>query len=488
MFYEEKNENNASEGLEEHEIFENLEDALDANLETLYESDFAEPDDPDEENPDVRAFRESIDTEDHFVDPDYDPESDTEIFDENDTAVPDVPDELDQQDEAIIHDISDALANQIKAEIKREKRIKRLKRSRWWLLSLIPVLGIFVLLIRPLRKHMPKWFMILRTLIFLAFSIEVIGVVATDGRMLFYQMSAFAKNRMGKKFEAFYTGEPDVTPGVQGLSDPALSSVYEDEEGFLNTLIVVSDSLDKKISECFIGVYSVNKEACTSRLVALMPNVIADTESLSGSDKASKDADPQQPLSYYAKLYPESIQGSVPLELLCEKVSALLDLHIDGWIYMDLKGLEKLADKLGGLAIDEEKKLSGKEAVAYFSDSSEYRFNDKGVFSAFARHYELFTAVSGSFKSADNKKRFFTLNELAPYMLSNMSKKRITDNIEFLMKNEVSRAVYLTVPNGLNYETSADGSCLLIKDTERLKEEADLFVYGEREDKEEKQK
>ncbi len=155
-----------------------FDNALSETLANLYESDFALLKDAAEEEKQI--FEQAAKEDGTAFEP-------VELPSENPTEEEEPePGDVTEIDDDVFKDINSALAEQIKVEMKKEKILKVLKRPRWWLLSLIPLLGIFVLFIRPLRKYMPRWFMIVRALIFMAFAVCVMGVVASDGELAWY--------------------------------------------------------------------------------------------------------------------------------------------------------------------------------------------------------------------------------------------------------------------------------------------------------------
>ena len=227
--------------------FVDLESALTANLDVLYNTDFAEgekQDEPEEASEQLELREEPLETEETAKAPSGEAVSFEIPYEE------DAPEDIKEEDDDIYNDINSALASQIKAEIKREKRIKRLKKPRWWLLSLIPFIGIFVLLIRPLRRNCPKWFMILRTIIFVAFAVEVMGIVASDGKLLCFEGAAYARWRMEERTALGITGavSAESAKKLTGTPTPTEVPFSLDEELLatkVNTLLIVADKEEK---------------------------------------------------------------------------------------------------------------------------------------------------------------------------------------------------------------------------------------------------
>ncbi len=443
-----------------------LEDALVANLDGLYDSGFAEgeplenSENTEYEGPKVVEDPETGEV--YSVAPDGERIRDKDGNDASGGEEVDAPD-IAEADDAIFNDINDALASQIKAEIRREKRIRKFKKSRWWLLSLIPFLGIFVLMIRPLRKNMPKWFMILRTVIFIAFSIEMIGAVVSNGRLLFYQAASYASGHMGKELKnkefPDVKGKIEDGNGKQVLISDGYAKAKR-REGFINTLFIVEDGSKDGNGNVFVALFSVDKEKGETRLVPFYPGL---SIRIDGTKTTVREA-----------VKKENFDG------LLTAIADEFGLFAEGYIYADVKSLSIFVDKQGGIVINSST-FDGKKAVSYFSDSSAYGVNTDADAATTLRCYELFKSVVGSVTKTGIKDLFFHLRAAYPYMHSGISNSRLADIVQAFYKTNVVTPVYYTVPNGLNFSTAEQGNVKIytINDYYRLKNELSAFLYGD---------
>jgi anionic cell wall polymer biosynthesis LytR-Cps2A-Psr (LCP) family protein len=421
--------------------FTDLESALTSNLDHLYDSGFVQEETKEDEKDPVNEddtgaegeadiekedaasavfSKEAADTPGEMTDS-------AEISEENKPSVSGASEEIgsvSEADEEIFKDIDQALATQIRSEIKRERRIKRLKRSKWWLLSLIPVIGIFVLFIRPLRKHMPVWFMILRTLVFIAFALEVIGTVASDGRLLYYQGAAFMRDRMAEA-EDTVSARPD--------------------DGFLNPLFIIGDETGNR-KELFVAVLSFDQTNGSLKIITV--NEKTAVTLYSGEiENASGQKVHYEPLAKYIK------DGKN--EDAVTAVGNLLGIRVDGYIYADIGSVSNYVDKLGTNDINsntfDKQKSTGREIIDMLLREGRY-----------AKLLKLL----GALKAA------------APGMKTDLNNSRFADIISFFAKTKAVLPVYYTVPeDGSSH--SEETSVIWITDTENLKNSIKKFIYGE---------
>ncbi|MBP5183792.1 MAG: hypothetical protein J6113_01640 [Lachnospiraceae bacterium] len=441
----------------EPEDLQNLEDALVANLDGLYDSGFAEGE-PDEESENTEYEGPRI-VEDPETGEVFSVESDGIRTDERekearsngdqksadgfseDAGAPDIT----EADDAIFNDINDALASQIKAEIRREKRIKKFGKSKWWLLSLIPLLGIFVLMIRPLRKNMPKWFMILRTVIFVAFAIEMIGVVVSDGHLLFYQIASYSEKHMGKELQ-----NKDFSKAAAGAGTLSLSGVSTEtkkkaaqREGFLNTLFIVESADEGRESTLFAAVLSLEKVSGEAKLCNILPGAVLNI----GGKKLS-------------------ISEAVKQERFEDVKEALITgfgLYTEGYIYLDIKAVTIFVDKLGGIVINSNT-FDGAATKKLFEEKTDETPGFDELLAA-ERKVKILNGIISSINGLDHKDRFLSLRTAFPYMHAGISKSRLAELIGVFAKNTVEAPGVYVISE--------------INDTDRLTKDLNRFLYGD---------
>lgn len=286
---------------------DDIDAALSASLDGLYENDFVQTVEP-AENDGSEMSETPVETEfgnvsDNSENTGFSDES-SELADfPNEKIEQDSTAEFTEEDVALIDDISEALAVQIKSDLKKNTR-KKDTRSFWWLLTLIPFLGVLVLFFKRLRKDMPKVLMLLRAIIFLAFAILIIGSVATEGRLDYYLLSAYTTARMD-------TIEPENKVLIP-TPEPEIPGLHKDDQ-YINSLVTIRDSKSSCLMQVVI---SYNPK---SGVMSLFPV--------------------QKPLSEEQNKLKFSFEKEYLVKLNC-----LFEIESDG--------LVKLIDRLGGIDIN----------------------------------------------------------------------------------------------------------------------------------------
>lgn len=218
--------------------------ALSASLDGLYQNDFEHPAEDD-----IQNMPEHIaeDFDDEIVDltknNDFSEDgSETLKFTQEAVIPEEEPEEFTEEDEILIADISDALAVQINSEISKSGKRRKKKHSFWWLLTLIPFLGIFIMMIRKLRKGMPKILMVLRVLVFFTFAVLLIGTVATDGELDYWLVSKYSASRM------------TISQKTEFMPLPLPSILNKDEKDKnINALVTVKGEKENPDIQLFIS-------------------------------------------------------------------------------------------------------------------------------------------------------------------------------------------------------------------------------------------
>ena len=115
--------------------------------------------------------------------------------------------------------------------------------------------------------------MILRTVIFVAFAIEMIGVVVSDGHLFFYQIASYSEKHMGKELQ-----NKDFSKAAAGAGTLSVSGVSTEtkkkaaqREGFLNTLFIVESADEGRESTLFAAVLSLEKVSGEAKLCNILP-------------------------------------------------------------------------------------------------------------------------------------------------------------------------------------------------------------------------
>lgn len=224
---------------------EDIDAALSASLDGLYENDFIQEVEPSEETSENVAETFENNTEQIEDENSGFSEEVGELIDfPNEKIEKDSSTEFTEEDAALIDDISEALAVQIKSDLKKHSAKKKRGRSFWWLLTLIPFLGVLVLFFKRLRRDMPKILMLLRVLIFVSFTLLFVGSVATKGSLDYFLISRWASNEMTLVEYKSTVLIPSPTPEISGLHE---------EKQIVNSLVSIKDSKTGSVSQVVVS-------------------------------------------------------------------------------------------------------------------------------------------------------------------------------------------------------------------------------------------
>jgi len=348
--------------------------ALSASLDSFFESDCSTKEDASAEEKKIFAetvtYEETVETE---VEDQSQPEDDEPA-----------PEEVQDIDDNVFNNIDSALASQIAVEIKKEKRLKAKRRPKWWLLSLIPVLGIFIIFIGPVRKYMPKWFMALRTLVFSCFAVAVLAVVATEGQFACAVAVKSIKNSFGTALEK----QTDLSSELKNISFIEGTRV---ENKRLHLLCVLRD------------------ENNVTKMLAL----------------ATTDSE-------YNTLDITFLDNTTEL--------SKLTAEIDGWILLNPEVVKIIIDRVGGMEVVLNTKeadfinsklegsnlksgrqtLGGEAAAAYFLCDSETGSCEEGFESLVSHQSKTIQLVHDFLEGKSLHVRFFMIRQCVPYIQTNL--------------------------------------------------------------------
>ena len=265
------------------------------------------------------------------------------------------PEENIAGEEDIIDDINAALALQVN-EISISNTSQ--KKSKKWLLSLIPIVGIAFLFTR-FREGMPKWLMGIRIAIFSVFAVFLIGTVASGGKLVYNMIAIYSRWRMsgeattptppvqssgGQEKNPQLNNSPDNSGDNNEIDSPVQPSVNPPrvEEHIVNILLLGEEKIGSENSRGrtdLIMIATLDTEQRTVKLTSIMRDILVAIPGHS-DDRIN------------------SVYGKGGIELLKEVIELNFEIVPDGYMLVDFDSFEQIINNLDGVTIE----LSAEEA------------------------------------------------------------------------------------------------------------------------------
>lgn len=388
---------------------DDIDAALSASLDGLYENNFIQEDDNSDENS-ANGSEENPPVNDEGNNPEsaQGPDLSEEFIEladfPNEKIEKDSSTEFSEEDVALIDDISDALADQIKSDLKKHKKSKKKGKSFWWLLTLIPFLGILVLFFKRLRRDMPVILMLLRTLIFVAFAVLFVGSTATNGKLDYYLISKYASLKWT------YVGDEGRVPFP--IPDPEIPGMRNDDD-ILNALVSVKDSENGNLMQVVV---SFNTENGGIRLYPILNTV-------NGEPRKLKVAFEQE---YLIKL--EGIFEMTP-EGLMKFIDRLGGIEIN-LSQNEVEELKKLNPKKNKKLVAGKALLKGKNAYLYMQLASGTAETAAGKDSSIIRQYNAFKAIYDKIRISKRAGIFYAMNAPLKNITTEITQKKFFQKLE----------------------------------------------------------
>ncbi len=248
-------------------------------------------------------------------------------------------------EEEIFDDINAALALQVN---EMDYAQTATKKSKKWLLALIPLVGI-VFLFTKFRQGMPKWLMGLRIAVFSIFATFMLVTVASGGKVIYSLAGAYARWRMAgtattptppvtlDNQEGVHVQEPEQNPAddpdspVQVPANPPRT-----EDHIVNILLLGEEKIGSEYGRGrtdLIMIATLDTEQRSVKLTSLMRDMLV--------------AIPGHTDNRINTVYQKG-----GIELLYEVIETNFEIVPDGYMLVDFDSFEKVINNLDGVSIE----------------------------------------------------------------------------------------------------------------------------------------
>lgn len=380
----------------------------------------------------------------------------------------DFPEDNVSSEEDIIDDINAALAMQVN-EMSSSGGAP--KRSKKWLLTLIPIVGIGFLFTR-FREGMPKWLMGLRVAVFSIFAVFIIGTVASGGKLVYNIAAAYMRWRMAGEVteptppvnpsspskDPVHADTPAVDPEDNENNSPVQPSVNppREEEHIVNILLLGEEKIGSENGRGrtdLIMIATLDTETQSVKLTSIMRDILV---AIPGhSDNRIN-----------------SVYSTGGVELLREVIELNFELSLDGYMLVDFDGFEQIINNLDGVTIElsaEEaeylnttnyiskpiyrnvspgiNKLNGNQALGYCR--VRYIPTIDNVHSDFGRTSRQRVVLNAVFEKMKTKNLFqlaIFADSCLPLVKTDLTASQISDYMEKAVESKVSSFVQSRIP------------------------------------------
>lgn len=379
------------------------------------------------------------------------------------------PEDTVSSEEDIIDDINAALALQVN-EMSAAQSVK--KKSKKWLLTLIPIAGIGFLFTR-FREGMPKWLMGLRIAVFSIFAVFILGTAVSGGKLVFDIVGIYSRWRMTgeattptpplkpnhSQENPGPTGEPDVNlPIEDDNNSPVRPSENPPrvEDHIINILLLGEEKIGSENSRGrtdLIMIATLDTKQRTVKLSSIMRDILVAIPGHS-DDRIN------------------SVYGKGGVELLREVIELNFEISPDGYMLVDFDSFEQIVDNLDGVTIE----LSAEEAeylnTTNYISNPKYRNVSPGinklngnqalgycrvrhiatidnVHSDFGRTARQRVVLNAIFEKVKTKNLFqlaIFADSCLPLIETDLSASQISDYMEMAVESKITSFVQTRIP------------------------------------------
>jgi len=408
---------------------------------------------------------------------------------------------LGEQD--IIDDINAALALQVN-EMGTTGNVQ--KKSKKWLLTLIPLVGI-AFLFTKIREGMPKWLMGIRIAVFSLFAVFLIGTVATGGKLVFDIAGLYFRWRMqgeattptpvlkptGSLQNPNTTNAPNVIPPDDGEDSPVQPSTNPPrvEDHVVNILLLGEEKIGSEYTRGrtdLIMIATLDTEQRTVKLTSIMRDILVAIPGYS-DDRIN------------------SVYGKGGIELLKEVIALNFEIVPDGYMLVDFDSFEQVVDNLDGVTIELSKeeadylnttnyisnpiyrnvvpglnKMNGNQALGYCRVRHVPTIDN--VHSDFGRTSRQRVVLNAIFEKMKTKNLFqlaIAADSCLPLVETDLSASQISDYLEKAVESKVTSFVQMRIPiNGSFSDATYNGipDLIQINFPENIKAMHE-FIFGD---------
>ena len=398
----------------------------------------------------------------------------------------DFPQEGASEEQDIINDINAALALQVN-EISVSGNSK--KKSKKWLLTLIPLVGI-AFLFTKIREGMPKWLMGLRIAVFSVFALLFVGIVASKGKLVYDMIGIYSRWMMaGEATTPTPSLKPTSGPIEQSPTKAPVENAEDDksespvqpsenpprvEDHVVNILLLGEEKIDSGNARGrtdLIMIATLDTEQRTVKLTSIMRDILVAIPGHS-DDRIN------------------SVYGKGGIELLKEVIALNFEIVLDGYMLVGFESFEEIINKLDGVTIE----LSAQEAeylnTTNYISNPIYRNVSPGVnkmngnqalgycrvrhvptidnvyadFGRTSRQRVVLNAIFEKMKSKNLFQLAIIANSCLPLVETDLSASQISDYMEKAVESKITSFVQFRIPvNGTFTDATYNGITDLIQ-------------------------
>ena len=389
------------------------------------------------------------------------------------------PEEDISGEQDIIDDINAALALQVN-EMSVPGKIQ--KKSKKWLLTLIPLVGI-VFLFTKIREGMPKWLMGIRIAVFSVFAVFLIGTAATGGKLVYNIAAAYMRWRMAGEATTptpplkptdgpVEPGPTNATPNTPGDGEDSpvqpSSNPPRVEEHIVNILLLGEEKIGSEHARGrtdLIMIATLDTEQRTVKLTSIMRDILVAIPGYS-DDRIN------------------SVYGKGGIELLKEVIALNFEIVPDGYMLVDFDSFEQIVDNLDGVTIELSKeeadylnttnyisnpiyrnvtpglnKMNGNQALGYCRVRHVPTIDN--VHSDFGRTSRQRVVLNALFEKMKTKNLFqlaIIADSCLPLVETDLSSSQIADYMEKAVESRITNFVQMRIPvNGTFADATYNG-------------------------------
>jgi len=398
---------------------------------------------------------------------------------ESDSVENEFPEEDISSEQDIIDDINAALALQVN-EMSVPGKIQ--KKSKKWLLTLIPLVGI-VFLFTKIREGMPKWLIGIRIAIFSVFAVFVLGTVATGGKLVYNIAAAYMRWRMaGEATTPTPSLRPEDGPIEPGPTNAAPNITNEEEESPVQPSINPPRVEEHIVNILLLGEEKIGSEHTRGRTDLIMIATL-DTEQRTVK-LTSIMRDILVAIPGYSDDRINSVYGKGGIELLKEVIALNFEIVPDGYMLVDFDSFEQIINNLDGVTIELSKeeadylnttnyisnpiyrnvtpgmnKMNGNQALGYCRVRHVPTIDN--VYSDFGRTSRQRVVLNAIFEKMKTKNLFqlaIIADSCLPLVETDLSSSQIADYMEKAVESRITNFVQMRIPvNGTFADATYNG-------------------------------
>lgn len=415
----------------------------------------------------------------------------------------DFPREDTAEEQDIINDINVALALQVN---EMSGAANKSKKSKKWLLTLIPLVGI-AFLFTKIREGMPKWLMGVRIGVFSVFALFLIGTAVTGGKLIYDMIGVYSRWMMsGEATTPTPPIKPTNGPVEPGLTNAPVKTPDDKEE---NSPVQPSDNPprveDHVVNILLLGEEKIDSGNARGRTDLIMIATLDTQQRIVKLTSIMRDILVAIPGHTDDRI--NSVYSKGGIELLKEVIALNFEIVPDGYMLVDFESFEEIINKLDGVTIElsaEEaeylnttnyisnpiyrnvspglNKMNGNQALGYCRVRHVPTIDN--VYADFGRTSRQRVVLNAIFEKMKSKNLFqlaIIANSCLPLVETDLSASQISDYMEKAVESKITNFVQMRIPvNGSFTDATYNGipDLIQINFPENIKQLHE-FIFGD---------